>query len=76
MKNVVVLGSTGSIGRNALEVLSHFPEQFSLWGISTNVNVDLLEKQIRQFKPRMAAVTDEGTFERLSRKFDTEYFLV
>ena len=72
MKNVVVLGSTGSIGRNALEVLSHFPEQFSLWGISTNVNVDLLEEQIRQFKPRLAVVTDEKSFRNFPRNFDTE----
>jgi 1-deoxy-D-xylulose-5-phosphate reductoisomerase len=72
MKNVVVLGSTGSIGRNALEVLSHFPEQFSLWGISTNVNVNLLEEQIGIFKPRMAAVTDENSFQSFPRNFDTE----
>jgi len=74
MKNVVVLGSTGSIGKNALEVLSHFPDQFTLWGISTNRNVDLLEEQIRQLKPRMAAVVDEGSFQRFPRNFDTEIF--
>jgi 1-deoxy-D-xylulose-5-phosphate reductoisomerase len=72
MKNVVVLGSTGSIGKNALEVLSHFPGQFSLWGISANRNVGLLEEQIRQFKPRLAVVSDEESFQRFPRNYETE----
>lgn len=72
MKNVVVLGSTGSIGKNALEVLSHFPDQFTLWGISTNRNVDLLEEQIKQFKPRLVVVADEKSFPSLPRNHDTE----
>ncbi|HEX7401525.1 MAG TPA: 1-deoxy-D-xylulose-5-phosphate reductoisomerase [candidate division Zixibacteria bacterium] len=74
MKNVVVLGSTGSIGRNALEVLSHFPDQFTLWGISANSNVNLLEEQIRQFKPRLAVVADEKSFPSFPRNYDTEIF--
>jgi 1-deoxy-D-xylulose-5-phosphate reductoisomerase len=74
MKNVVVLGSTGSIGRNALEVLSHFPDQFILWGISANSNVGLLEEQIRQFKPRKAVITDQESFQNFPQDFATEIY--
>ena len=72
MKNVVVLGSTGSVGKNALEVLSGFPDQFRLFGISTNINIGLLEEQIRSFKPKMAVVMDRENFQRFPRKHDTE----
>ncbi len=72
MKNVVVLGSTGSIGRNTLEVLSNFEERFSVFGLSTNTNVKLLEEQIKQFRPRMAVITDEESFQQFPRNYDTE----
>ena len=75
MKNVVVLGSTGSVGKNALEVMSGFPDQFRLFGISTNINIGLLEEQIRSFKPKMAVVMDGENFQRFPRKYDTEILL-
>ncbi len=72
MKNVVVLGSTGSIGKNSLEVLSNFPDRFLVFGLSTNKNVKLLEEQIKQFRPRMAVITDEESFEHLPQDYGTE----
>jgi len=72
MKNVVVLGSTGSIGKNSLEVLSNFPDRFSVFGLSANKNVKLLEEQIKQFRPRMAVITDEESFEHLPQDYGTE----
>lgn len=72
MKNVVVLGSTGSIGKNALKVLSNFADRFSLFGLSTNTNTHLLEDQIKQFSPKMAAITDQESFQQFSRDYDTE----
>ncbi len=72
MKNVVILGATGSIGKNTLEVLSNFKERFSVFGLSTHTNVRLLEEQIRQFNPKMAAVTDEESFKRFSKNKDIE----
>jgi 1-deoxy-D-xylulose-5-phosphate reductoisomerase len=62
MKNVVVLGSTGSIGRNALEVLSNFKEKFCVFGLSANKNARLLEEQIGRFKPKIAVIHDEQVF--------------
>jgi len=72
MKNVVVLGSTGSIGKNTLEVLSRFPDRFSVWGLSTHTNTALLEEQIRRFRPKMAVIADERSFQRFPRNHDTE----
>jgi 1-deoxy-D-xylulose-5-phosphate reductoisomerase len=72
MKNVVILGSSGSIGKNALKVLSDFKERFSVFGLSVHHNVGLLEEQIRHFGPKMAVVTDQQSFERLPRNHDTE----
>jgi len=56
LKKVVVLGSTGSIGINALKVIERFPHQFRVIALSAMNNVDLLARQIRQFKPRYAAI--------------------
>jgi 1-deoxy-D-xylulose-5-phosphate reductoisomerase len=72
MKKVVILGSTGSIGENALKVLSDFKERFLVFGLSTNTSVGLLEEQIKLFRPRMAVVTDEESFKHFPQDYDTE----
>jgi 1-deoxy-D-xylulose-5-phosphate reductoisomerase len=72
MKNVVILGSTGSIGKNTLQVLSQFKDEFSVFGISTNRNTHLLGEQIREFQPRMAAITDQRSFEGFPEVSGTE----
>ena len=58
-KNVAVLGSTGSIGQNSLEVLKNLSDRFRVTYLSANKNVDLLGQQIAQFKPRGVVVFDE-----------------
>ncbi len=72
MKNVVVLGSTGSIGRNALCVLSDFPDRFCVFGLSTNTNIDLVREQIKEFRPKKVAITDEESFHRFDKKGQIE----
>jgi 1-deoxy-D-xylulose-5-phosphate reductoisomerase len=72
MKNVVVLGSTGSIGRNALKVLSNFADRFSVFGLSTNTNTALLTEQIQRFHPQMVVVTDKKSFETFQKREKTE----
>lgn len=59
-KNVVILGSTGSIGVNALKVIERFPKRFNVVGLSAYNNVKLLESQIRKFKPGHVAVLPKG----------------
>ena len=57
IRNVAILGSTGSIGRAALDVLSHLGEHFHVAGISCHQQIELLETQIGSFMPRFAFAT-------------------
>jgi 1-deoxy-D-xylulose-5-phosphate reductoisomerase len=54
MKGLVVLGSTGSIGRQTLDVVRAFPDEFKIVGLAAGRNLDLLASQIEEFRPRMA----------------------
>ncbi|MFP4472411.1 MAG: 1-deoxy-D-xylulose-5-phosphate reductoisomerase [Candidatus Omnitrophota bacterium] len=56
MKRILVLGSTGTIGINTLDVISRFPQHFEVAGLSAYNNIDLLKEQVRSFKPSCAAV--------------------
>lgn len=62
MKNIVILGSTGSIGRSALEVIGRFPDRFRVVGLTAGKNVALLLEQIGRFAPQVVAVADEQTY--------------
>ena len=57
-KQIMILGSTGSVGTKALQIVEKNPEQFRVVGLSTNTNVKVLAEQIMKFKPRYVAVTD------------------
>jgi 1-deoxy-D-xylulose-5-phosphate reductoisomerase len=59
MKNLSILGSTGSIGCNALNIIEKFPEQFSITALAAGKNTTLLAAQIKQFNPELAVVFDE-----------------
>ena len=58
MKKISLLGSTGSIGTNVLDVIERKPENFQIIGMSAGSNIDLFAKQIRKFKPRVVALFD------------------
>lgn len=64
-KRIVILGSTGSIGRSALDVISRFPDRFRVVGLTAGRNISLLVEQIRQFQPGVVAVFDEDTYRGL-----------
>jgi len=74
-KNVVILGSTGSIGINTLKVIERYPDQFKVYGLSAYNNVQLLEKQIKKFSPKYVAVNDKGFEYFQKRKFPGTIFL-
>jgi len=62
MKNVIILGSTGSIGRNALDVISKLnakQQKYRVLGLAAGKNISLLEKQILQFRPKYVSLSDE-----------------
>lgn len=69
MKNISILGSTGSIGVNALDVISKRRDQFRIVALAAGRNIDLLEKQIDMFAPRLVSVIDEDHAKALERRF-------
>ena len=60
MKRIAILGSTGSIGRQTLEVVRMHPGDFSVEAISANRNVELLLKQAKEFNPSIIAINSES----------------
>lgn len=56
-KNIVILGSTGSIGTQAIEVIENL-NNINIVGLSTNTNIELLEKQVRKIKPKAVCITN------------------
>ena len=68
VKNLSILGSTGSIGQSTLSVIGRFPERFRVVGLAAGSNSELLEQQIRQFRPAIASVVGEKAAEELRRK--------
>ncbi len=68
MKKISILGSTGSVGTQALDVVRHLPEEFSVEVLTANSNVELFAQQIKEFRPRVAVLADEAAYKKLSRR--------
>jgi len=68
MKRIAILGSTGSIGQNTLEVIRQFPDEFKVAGLSTNANVEILIKQIKEFGPQFVCVSDRNAAAKLKNR--------
>jgi 1-deoxy-D-xylulose-5-phosphate reductoisomerase len=67
-KSISILGSTGSIGTNTLDVLSRHPDQFEVFALSANLQVDLMLKQCLSVKPQFAVMVDVQAASRLEEK--------
>jgi 1-deoxy-D-xylulose-5-phosphate reductoisomerase len=65
MKSLSILGATGSIGSNALDIIKQFPDRFTVSALTAKTNVAALCRQIIQFTPRLAAVVDADHAKRL-----------
>lgn len=70
MKHLAILGSTGSIGQNALSVVETHPDEFVVAGLAVNTSIDRTEKQVRQFSPRLVAVRDEEAANQLRKRLE------
>ncbi len=68
MKKIAILGSTGSIGTQALDVVRNLPEEFSVEVLAANSNVELFTRQIEEFRPKLAVLADEAAYKKLSAK--------
>src|SRR3989338_2028235 len=60
MKHLSILGSTGSIGTQTLDIVRKFPNEFKIVGLTANKNSDLLLKQIKELKPKAVAIMDSS----------------
>jgi 1-deoxy-D-xylulose-5-phosphate reductoisomerase len=69
MKRLAVLGSTGSIGVNTLDIVRRFPERFKVIGLSAGFNVRRIKEQILQAQPKVVSVRNEELSERLRKEF-------
>ena len=69
MKKILILGSTGSIGTNALELIRNNREKYEVVGISGNKNIELLKKQIEEFKPTSIYVGVEQDALNLKKEY-------
>jgi len=67
VKRISVLGSTGSIGRQALDIAQKFPDRFKVVGLSGGQNLKLLAGQTKKFKPRIVSVMDEDKAKALKK---------
>ena len=67
-KELAVLGSTGSIGTQTLDVVRAYPERYSVYAICANRSVDKLVEQARKFKPEVVCIADESLYEALRRQ--------
>jgi len=68
-KRITILGSTGSIGTQALEVIERLQDKFEVIALSAGDNVDLLSEQIKKFNPKKVCVKSEIGFDNLRRLF-------
>ena len=71
MKNIVLLGSTGSVGRNVLDVVRHYPDKFRVKALSSNENAALLSEQAEEFKPEVVVIGEEKSYTELKGKVPT-----
>ena len=77
MKKISVLGSTGSIGTQTMEIVRANPGELKITALAAGSNITLLEKQVREFKPLIAAVFDEDKAAELKKALaDTQVRVV
>ena len=65
MKQIAILGSTGSIGRQALDVIASHPDEYEVYALTANNSVDLLIEQALRFKPEAVVIANEQHYSKL-----------
>ncbi|MDX9914150.1 MAG: 1-deoxy-D-xylulose-5-phosphate reductoisomerase [Candidatus Moranbacteria bacterium] len=74
MKKLAILGSTGNVGTQVLDVVDKYPDKFKIIALSANGNVDLLREQIRRYQPMFVGVADEIKAKELKEQIDVPVF--
>ncbi|MGG3455375.1 1-deoxy-D-xylulose-5-phosphate reductoisomerase [Paenibacillus rhizolycopersici] len=65
MKKIALIGSTGSIGTQTLDVIRAYPEEFRLEGLAAGTNIELFARQVHEFRPRKASVATKELADRI-----------
>ena len=68
MKRIAILGSTGSIGKQTLDIVRMHPDKFAAEILVAGTNIDLLESQAREFKPNIVVIGDESKWAELKER--------
>ena len=74
MKVLAILGSTGSIGTQTLDIVRAYPERYSVYALCAHKSVDKLIEQAREFKPEVVCIADKSLYETLSRQLSAAGF--
>jgi len=72
MKQLAVLGSTGSIGRSTLDVVTSRPDAFRVFALAAGRNLDLLLEQVALFRPRIVTVADASAADEITGRLDAD----
>ena len=75
MKNIGILGSTGSIGKQTLDVISNHPEKFNVRFLAANSNAEILVSQCNKFNPEFVCIYDESKYQFLKKNTDVKNIL-
>ena len=70
LKYITLLGSTGSIGTQTLEIVSELPDKFKVVALSAGRNINLLTEQVRQYQPEVIAIEDENLLDDLKNNIN------
>lgn len=71
MKTLSILGSTGSIGKQTLEIVRENKDKFRIGALAANTDIDRLEAQVREFRPRIVAIGDVSKYKELKSRIGT-----
>jgi len=74
MKKIAILGSTGNVGTQTLDVVDQYPDKFEIIALSANGNIELLKQQIEKYKPKFVGVADKEKAKELEKKIDIPVF--
>lgn len=72
ISGITILGSTGSIGKSALDVISRHSDKYSIYALTANLDVDTLEQQCIQWQPEYAVMRDETAAQKLSERLGSK----
>ena len=76
MIEIALIGSTGSVGTQALEVVREHPEEFRIVALTAHKNLPLLLKQIQEFHPKAVGISDDKTYNSAKEYIDKDLSLI